>query len=168
MFLCLFLCDILYLWPSCSHISAICQNISCDVTFKEMHIHISVTMVQKMVQEPCFGYPGAEGIMITVFTHTHTHHINFLQLHFNLLQSTVTATPSLFYNMISKFITTAPLLTSAHQTQSWQYLHQLCAKLCNWLKDFRLLERLLSYGSDNITTYYICLFFWKAAYGTKN
>lgn len=101
-------------------------------------------------------------------THTHTHNHNFLQLHFNLLQSTVIATPSLFYIMISKFITTSPLLTTAHQTQSWQYLHQLCAKLCNWPKDFGLLQRLLSHKSDNITTYYICLFFWKAAYGTKN
>jgi hypothetical protein len=51
---------------------------------------------------------------------------------------------------------------------AWQYWYQFCAKLCNWPKDFGLLEKLLSYGSDNITTYYLSLFFCKAAYGTNN
>ena len=50
-----------------------------------MHIHMSVTKLQKMVQDPRFGYPGTEGIQISVLSlslslsHTHTHCLNTVQ-----------------------------------------------------------------------------------------
>lgn len=120
MSLCLLLWDTLYLWPSCSHVSAICHNISSDKTFTEMNIHIAVTKLKEMMQEPCYGYHGAEGIKISVFTHITLICWNFISIWFNQQWqkfhpfSTVWA---------PKLITTSPLLTTAHQVPSWHWWH---------------------------------------------